>query len=421
MDTNGRSEQFFKCSVCGAEFPRHISVCPGCGKVVDSSGISPPAKAFIVEIEDYDKLIADTLGQRAAGQRKKILHRACRVLWITLNLFTLCIPWAIHLVAALRRDRKMPRLTVEEKRKAFIIQNFVLPSDVKTVLEVLLYVRHKVAVLARQEVNPRTVYWTRMWRDRAEMLYEKIQAQLIGDKDIAETAYRNIVKNSRKIGRRDIWKAFAGGMVIIAELLAVVIYVPMIENTLTESIAEEEISEEEDFEDTEFVWERDTDGSLIIKGVTLRFPYYWKEEDSHPGYCRFASERNNRIAVLAIGYKDRTEDEAGGEDLFGFSEETLEKIKGDFEDCKFFKYEKYQSDYGVDGLLYSYVFTTKIEDKTYRGTGKCFSFYSPENNRYFFIQTIISNNVRRDNYDEEYMKMIASLRAVDDNNRKAAN
>lgn len=419
MDGNGRDEQLLKCPVCGTEFPCLTAICPGCGHVVDSSGISPSAKAFIAEIEDYDKLIAETKVKNIR-RRPMIVNSFCRTLWIMVNIFMLCMPWAAYLILALRRDGKMPELTAAEKRKGIIIQNFDFPSDKKTLMEILLYIKSKVAVLAQNKTDSRTVYWMRMWSARTEILYEKISGQLIWGKDIVRDAHISIVKNSRKIMCRVMGKALAGTVIIVIDFLAIMVSAPIMggafeENPLKE-ISGDENSVTENFEDDDsekiFEGEIDKYGNLSIKNLTLWFPYYWYEEGSRSGYCQFFSERSGRMARLVIGYPVNTEDKVNPEVVYVDNEGIMEIIRtiSGFDDCLIYKYQLIKSDYGVKGILYSYTFTMKIDDMKHKGNGKCFFFSSEADNRCFFIEMATTDNVERESYDEEYMKMIASIR-----------
>lgn len=171
-----------KCPSCGTEIPSFTAICPGCGHEINSDRVSASLKAFIAEINECDEAIA-----KKPPIKKK---------W-----------WEF--------GKRM--LTVEERKKVSVIEDFPFPNERESILEALLLIRSKVSFLASEPGNGKTSYWARLWSTKAEQLYVKAEIMLNGDA-AAKTAYSDIVafwKRIKKKRRNRFMLAVVGMLIIV--------------------------------------------------------------------------------------------------------------------------------------------------------------------------------------------------------------
>ena len=175
-----------KCPSCGTEIPSFTAICPGCGHEINSDRVSASLKAFIAEINECDEAIA----------KKPPIKKN----W-----------WEFGKGA----------LTVEERKKVSVIENFPFPNERESILEALLLIRSKVSFLASEPGNGKTSYWARLWSTKAEQLYVKAEIMLNGDA-AAKTAYNDIVafrKRIKKKRRNRFMLAVVGMLIIVCAMV----------------------------------------------------------------------------------------------------------------------------------------------------------------------------------------------------------
>lgn len=188
--------KIIKCPACGEELSSFTAICPACGHEINSAKVSESLAHFISKIEECDRRIANSPETPRRGWATWKTGK--RIGWILLNLFFAFIPMVIYFLRPLFRTDKAPSLTKEEKIKATTIENFAFPNDRASILEALLFIKSKVALLATEKVNANNAYWTRLWTKKAEGLHQKAEMMFPGDK-IAANAYSEIIRNSEKV------------------------------------------------------------------------------------------------------------------------------------------------------------------------------------------------------------------------------
>lgn len=190
--------KIIKCPTCGEELPAFTAVCPSCGHEMSFVKISPTLAAFSEKVEQYDKEIANNIEPTTGW---KTWRKPTRILWIVLNFITLGL--LAVLVCGIKyifSYSKHPRLSPVEKKKTALIENLSVPNEREATLEVLLFIKAKIAFLSSGKNDSRTAYWLRIWGTKAEQIYEKAEI-LLGEDTIAVQSYgyiRQHVERSRK-------------------------------------------------------------------------------------------------------------------------------------------------------------------------------------------------------------------------------
>lgn len=407
-------------------------------------GISPSLNAFIAELEEYDKLIAND------AEDLKPQHV---------------------------RKKKRLELTAAKQRKAALIQNFVFENDGKTILEALLFIQRKVDSQAKEGMNRESAYWIQLWSRKAAQLYEKAEVLLPGEARI-EAAYRSITetnKYAKSIVKR---KVIASGLIVLVVAAGVILYgvgkkspvkpenvestvgmeaslgsenvestvrtEPSLESKSAESTAWVEPAETDRLEDEQLAWNSDNEtqqskevqreayelpvtrklikeaeketeeksGSetVILENFAFSIPDYWVERGSKEEYYQAYAETGGKVVMLSISYPVDDEDEVNIEALYKDNDNMKATVESWLDACKVTREQKFRSDYGVDGMLYTYTFTYKQEGSTeYPGRGECLCFPSEEDNRWFFVNLSMVGDIMGD-YDSDYREILASIR-----------
>lgn len=220
------SGEIHKCPSCGEVLQSLTAICPSCGHEINSAKLSPALKEFIDEINECDKLIANTPKKEIPKRGWKTWKNSMRVLWVILNIFTSCIPLVIYLALPLLtpmlRSNATPELSSTEQRKVALIENFTFPNDRESVLEALLFIKSKMAFLASEKANEKNSFWLRLWNTKATQLHQKANILLNND-PIAETAYSEIVASKNTIDKKIRIRAGIGAAIVLVFLAFVLI------------------------------------------------------------------------------------------------------------------------------------------------------------------------------------------------------
>lgn len=215
--------KIIKCPSCGAELQSFTAVCPDCGHEINSQNVSVSLKEFIDSINEYDKIIANNPEPPKTGW--KIWSKGKRILWVILNIVTSFIPLVVYLVFPLIKPflfpKSVPVLSADEKRKAALIENYTFPNEREATIEAMMFIKSKMAFLASEKFNKKTLYWTNLWNTKAEQLNHRAGIILKGDK-ITESTYADITVNKSKVDKNVKVRAIIGA-VIIAVFLAFVL------------------------------------------------------------------------------------------------------------------------------------------------------------------------------------------------------
>lgn len=202
-----------KCPACGEEILALTAICPACGHELNSTKVSESLSKFISQIEECDRRISNSPKAPKKGWSKWKTGK--RIGWVILNIFFGFIPLVIYFLRPYLRTDKAPSLTKEEKVKASIIENVAFPNDRESILEALLFIKAKVAVLATEKVNANNAYWTRLWTKKAEELHHKAQIMFPGD-IIAAEAFSEIVNNNNRVRKALKIRVIASVVLLVA-------------------------------------------------------------------------------------------------------------------------------------------------------------------------------------------------------------
>ena len=150
------SGEIHKCPVCGEVLQSMTAICPACGHEINSAKLASALKEFIDEINECDKIIANTPKKELPKKGWKSWKTGTRVFWVILNLFTSCIPLVIYLSFPLLKPflkkNAMPELTSDEKHKVSLIENLALTDDDSEELTESYTTEDKVFILSLDEI-----------------------------------------------------------------------------------------------------------------------------------------------------------------------------------------------------------------------------------------------------------------------------
>lgn len=203
--------KIIKCPSCGTSIPSFTAICPSCDHEINSARVSSAFKDFTNQIIQCDAAIANSLVEPQKGW--KSWGKAKKFGWVILNIYTLCIPLILYLLFPLIGIGGTASMTAEEKKKANLINNFAFPNDRESILEGLLYIKGQIASLASGKVDRNTAQWIKIWKNKANQLFERAEMMFKGDK-IANDAYADILASEKKVNKALIIR------VIIAVVLA---------------------------------------------------------------------------------------------------------------------------------------------------------------------------------------------------------
>lgn len=216
--------KIIKCPSCGAKLKSFTAICPDCGHEINMQNISSSLKEFINSISEYDKIIANEDEPTKSGWNT--WSKAGRIWWIILNIFTSFIPLILYLTIPLVKPfflpKSVPKLSVDEKRKASLIENYVFPNEREATIEAMMFTKSKMAFLASEKYNKKTLYWSNVWMTQAEQLNQRADVILNDDK-IVKSTYTEIKASKDKIDRVVRMRAIIGVSVIAVSLVFVLI------------------------------------------------------------------------------------------------------------------------------------------------------------------------------------------------------
>lgn len=216
--------EIHKCPNCGEVIPSFTAICPACGHEINSQNVSSSLKGFIDAINEYDNAIANDpeppkTGWKVWSERKKIL-------WVILNIFTAFIPLVIYLTFPLIKPflfpKSVPVLSANEKRKAALIENYIFPNEREATIEAMMFTKSKMAFLASEKFNKKTLFWSNLWNTKAEQLNQRASIILKGDK-VIETTYNDITISRNKVAKAVKTRAVIGASIIVAFLIFILV------------------------------------------------------------------------------------------------------------------------------------------------------------------------------------------------------
>lgn len=178
----------------------------------------------------------------------------------------------------------------------------------------------------------------------------------------------------------------------------------------TEPTLQTEVTEPEPTQKTYF--EEETYDVMRVKNMSLHIPNYWHEEGSENEYLQYYAETGDEVVMLSIAYPKESDDgyEVTFDGLYADNDNMIDAIANMYTDGDVVGYEVFETDSGIQGMLYRFTFKQKIDwIKKVDGSGYCFCFPSENDRRWFYITLMYTNNASIDEYKEDYLKIISSI------------
>ena len=400
--TTKREQEFagkiIKCPACGEELPSFTAICPACGHEINSATLSSTIKDFAEKINKCDTAIANRPAERKSGWQSWSDSR--KVGWVILNFITLGFPFLIYYLLPYLGLGRSPVLTAEEKNKEQLISNYLFPNDREHILEALLFIKSQIHSLAAGKKDRSTYRWIEIWKGKAKHLYEKAEI-LFKDDIIANETYNSILADEKNV-KNALIKRVVSAVIICA--IFIILYLMFI-----------------------IIGYKSTEGELYgatgvtetnIKNYVFNIPVYWSEMGSENNNLQFQAENSeiiskDSILKLIISYPEENDKnyEVNFDGLYADNENVMKAICDNFTDGDIIDYQIFESEANIKGILYHFSFNQKKGwfDKI-NGGGYCFCFPSESDRRWFFVTLLYSYDIDIDDYKEDYMDLIYSIR-----------
>ncbi len=205
-----------KCPNCGEVIDAFTARCPACGFELNSKRVSSVLQDFINEVNACEQMIANSPQAGKTGWTS--WSKSKRFWWVVFNIFFLCIPLAVYVALPLVMVNNTPKLTVEEKRMASLVENFPFPNDRESILSALVFAKEKIDFISKETVNRKTAYWMRLWCAKAEQLKQK--ADLLFPNDpIVKESYSEISADETRVNKILRIKAIVGLVILVVAII----------------------------------------------------------------------------------------------------------------------------------------------------------------------------------------------------------
>ena len=165
--------------------------------------------------------------------------------------------------------------------------------------------------------------------------------------------------------------------------------------------------------ETDNLFENNEVKTLDIKNFSMEIPDYYVEEGSKNEYLQFYAEKGDKVVMLSIAYPEETDDDydVSFDGLSADNENMIKAVGGMFTDGDVFDNEEFETEYGIKGILYQFTYNQKFDWFTkIDGSGYCFCFPSEDDRRWFYVVLLHTNNVASDDYKDDYMSLISSIK-----------
>ena len=153
--------------------------------------------------------------------------------------------------------------------------------------------------------------------------------------------------------------------------------------------------------------------SVSVKGFSFDIPNYWSEEGSKNEYLQYYAEKGDKVVMLSIAYPEESDDDydVSFDGLYTDNENMIKAVGAMFTDGDVYDHEVFESENRVKGILYRFTYNQKIDWLTkVDGSGYCFCFPSEDDRRWFYVVLLYTNNVASDDYRDDYMTLISTIR-----------
>lgn len=227
----GEDFQIKRCPSCGYGIPSFVAFCPACGNEFRSAKISETLEHLISQVDDCEKEIEKNPQKYSTGYMS--WSSSEKFFWILFNMLLFMIPLCIYFIWPMFLVKREPKLSLEEKRLANLIQNFPIPNDRESVLETLVFAKEKIDFISKERMNRKNFYWTRLWIQKAEQLEQKAELLFPGDEVVKKT-YQEIIRDKKSVNLKIVKKAILGSFLLVIISLAVVGQIYNVNRTIEE-------------------------------------------------------------------------------------------------------------------------------------------------------------------------------------------
>ena len=228
-DTSNKRKQEYvgsvkKCPSCGEEIKALTAVCPACGHEFNSIKVNSKLEEFSKKVNEYEEQI-NTSPSKKTGFSSWSNDK--KTIWIVINIFMLCIPLIYYYlfvcISKIASPFKKAKLSSEEKKLYTFIQNYQVPNEKESILELLLYIKGKVRYLSTNGSNKLNSYWVNIWSDKAKELKQKSDILFPND-EIVREAYGEIVKIQNDAKKKLLIKtSIIAGIIIIYLVVGIIV------------------------------------------------------------------------------------------------------------------------------------------------------------------------------------------------------
>lgn len=172
-----------KCPHCGEVLNGYVAVCPACGNELNKS-VNKDITQFTSELNKADSEIlsyCETHPEKIFWKSWKV---GAKIGYVILNIYTLGIPFIIHLIASLVKTFAAPNFNPAEKKKQSVIMNAVVPNDMDGIMEFLNF---STSQRDSQAVgNDKANLWKVVWNNKIQQIITKSKSLYSSDSHFIE-------------------------------------------------------------------------------------------------------------------------------------------------------------------------------------------------------------------------------------------
>jgi hypothetical protein len=149
--------------------------------------------------------------------------------------------------------------------------------------------------------------------------------------------------------------------------------------------------------------------AIQIGNYAISLQDYWEEDGSNlsDDYYQLYAETAGKIAMLSISYSFDDEDPVSMDELYADNDNMITMIEHEYGNCKVTDYQDFQSDSGVNGILYHFTFNME----GISGKGDWFCFPSETDSCWYTVLLIESDNTEKD-YTDDFTKTLSSIKEI---------
>ena len=212
-----RESQIRKCPSCGEPIHSFVAVCPSCGFEIKNTETTDTFARFVSQVDICERAIANNPNKGDGWSSWGFFKKTG---WVILNILFAFMPVIIYLIK--KGLSNTPKLSKDEKHLVSLIENYPIPNDRETILEILTYVKEKIDFLSKGPVDNNSAYILKVWLAKAEQL--KIRSdQLFPNDRIVNDSFKEILDDKHSIEKGIKSKATSYRVIAIAIIAYILI------------------------------------------------------------------------------------------------------------------------------------------------------------------------------------------------------